>query len=53
MSIGRPVSRWQECKEAISVIAEAALEFDTGGIDIHFLNSPHSRTCKVPIFTRK
>ena len=53
MSIGAPISRWQECSEAISVIAEAALEFDSGGIDIHFLNSPNSRTCKVMIFPRK
>jgi len=53
MQLGHPISRWQECSEAISVIAEAALEFDSEGIDIHFLNSPNFRTCKVIIFTRK
>jgi len=47
MTIGKPTSRWQECREAISLIAEAALEFDSDGIDIHFLNSPNSGTCKT------
>ena len=57
MTIGTPVSRWQECGKAISAIAEAALEFDSGGIEVHFLNSINNRTCKVIIilfhFTRK
>jgi uncharacterized protein YegL len=47
MQVGKPISRWKECREAISVIAEAALQFDSEGIDVHFLNSRRSGTCKT------
>jgi len=47
MQLGSPVSRWQECSGAIAAIAEAALEFDTGGIEVYFLNSPNNGTCKT------
>jgi len=47
MTLGRPISRWEESRKAISAIAEAALEFDSDGIDVHFLNSPTTKTCKT------
>jgi hypothetical protein len=50
MQLGTPISRWEECREAISWIAEEALHFDPGGIEVYFLNSPISRTCKVIYF---
>jgi hypothetical protein len=50
MQLGTPISRWRECREAISQIAEAALQIDTGGVEVYFLNSPNNRTCKVIYF---
>jgi len=47
MHLGQPISRWQECTEAISLIADAALEFDSEGIEVYFLNSPNNGTCKT------
>lgn len=49
MKRGRPQSRWQECREAISEIAEEAIKYDTDGVEVHFLNNKASKTCKVAV----
>ena len=50
MQLGAPISRWEECRDAIGRIAEAALQFDTGGIEVYFINSPNNGTCRVIYF---
>lgn len=49
MKKGRPISRWQECRDAISEIAQEAVKYDTDGVEVNFLNSHASKTCKVAI----
>ena len=49
MKRGRPQSRWQESRDAISAIAQEAIKYDTDGVDVHFLNNKASKTCKVAI----
>ena len=50
MKRGRPQSRWQECRDAISEITQEAIKYDTDGVEVHFLNNKASKTCKVAIF---
>jgi hypothetical protein len=47
MRTGRPESRWKECRNAISAIAQEAVKYDSDGVEVHFLNSNASKTCKV------
>jgi len=49
MKRGRPKSRWQECRDAISEIAEEAIKYDHDGVEVHFLNNNANKTCKVAI----
>ena len=49
MKRGRPQSRWQESRDAISEIAQEAIKYDTDGVEVHFLNNTASKTCKVAI----
>jgi len=49
MRRGRPVSRWKECRDAISEIAQEAVKYDTNGVEVNFLNNKASKTCKVAI----
>lgn len=49
MKRGRPISRWQECRDAISEIAEEAVKYDTDGVEVNFLNSKATKTCRVGI----
>ena len=49
MKRGRPQSRWQESRDAISEIAQEAIKYDADGVEVHFLNNKASKTCKVAI----
>jgi hypothetical protein len=49
MTLGRPESRWSECRDAISAIAEEAVKYDTDGVEVNFLNNNAHETCKVGI----
>ena len=49
MKRGRPISRWQECRDAISEIAEEAVKYDTDGVEVNFLNNKATKTCRVGI----
>ena len=49
MKRGRPISRWQECRDAISEIAQEAVKYDADGVEVNFLNSKASKTCKVAV----
>jgi hypothetical protein len=49
MKRGRPQSRWQECRDAVSEIAQEAVKYDTDGVDVHFLNHSANKTCKVAV----
>ncbi|KAF7373496.1 hypothetical protein MSAN_00559500 [Mycena sanguinolenta] len=40
----RGVTRWQEASNALADLAPAAQQYDSDGIDIHFLNHPRAET---------